>query len=208
MESNSKNISEVCYHSKMCIFDYVTMFIVRTSNFQHFKFDLFEQLHACFVSTLSLLPFASQSTQYLLSSSRSITVSRVWHFSCTNFVRSLSFRLLLILVNFSNTWFTNMFRFWIENKMILWNWFNALYCKFHSMELNINEFHRDSNYRHNSIRLVSTQIIFAQYNNVCDWLHEFGSYRLSFHCTHWITTTLHALIMGKKTKNNFENKFN
>lgn len=48
--------------------------------------------------------------------------------------------------------------------------------------------------------LVSTQIIFAQYNNVCDWLHKFGSYRLSFHCTHWITTTLHALIMEKKPK--------
>lgn len=45
--------------------------------------------------TKTILPLASQSTQYLLSSSRSICVSIVWHFSCINFVRSLSFRVLI-----------------------------------------------------------------------------------------------------------------
>uniref|UniRef100_A0A2M4D6T9 Putative secreted protein n=1 Tax=Anopheles darlingi TaxID=43151 RepID=A0A2M4D6T9_ANODA len=40
-------------------------------------------------------PFASQSTQYLLSSSRSIFVSSIWHFSCICFCRSVSFFLLI-----------------------------------------------------------------------------------------------------------------
>lgn len=73
------------------------------------SFGLFVQLHththigSVCVLTLWIagLPFASQSTQYLLSSSRSINVNRLWHFSCTNFARSLSLRLLLIMFGFS-----------------------------------------------------------------------------------------------------------
>ena len=37
-------------------------------------------------------PFASQSTQYLLSSSRSISIKRFWHFSCICLERSFSRR--------------------------------------------------------------------------------------------------------------------
>lgn len=37
-------------------------------------------------------PFASQSTQYLLSSSRSICIKRFWHFSCICLERSFSMR--------------------------------------------------------------------------------------------------------------------
>jgi len=43
-------------------------------------------------------PFASQSTQYLLSSSRSICVSRFWHFSWICLARSFSWRDVILVV--------------------------------------------------------------------------------------------------------------
>lgn len=49
-----------------------------------------QSIHRCILSLDE--PFASQSTQYLLSSSRSICVSRFWHFSCICLARSFSWR--------------------------------------------------------------------------------------------------------------------
>jgi len=43
-------------------------------------------------------PFASQSTQYLLSSSRSICVSKFWHFSWICLARSFSWRDVILVV--------------------------------------------------------------------------------------------------------------
>lgn len=47
-------------------------------------------------------PFASQSTQYLLSSSRSICVSKVWHLSCICFARSFSTRDVIFATAFEH----------------------------------------------------------------------------------------------------------